>query len=126
VTSPQPTGCLDEAIKAASRRSAIAVTVRSVAVGRYEADVESAVYFCCLEALANAVKHGGSTRADIKIDGANGLSFSITDDGAGFDPSDVVAGAGLLNMTDRIGAVGGILTIDAQPGSGTTIRGHCP
>jgi signal transduction histidine kinase len=117
---------LEEAIKAAARRSTQHVTVRSVALGRYEAEVESAVYFCCLEALANASKHSGSTRVDIELDATNGLAFSITDDGCGFDPSRVLSRVGLVNMADRIGAIGGTLTIDAHVGTGTCVRGYCP
>ena len=31
---------------------------------RYAADVEAAVYFCCLEAVQNAAKHAGADQVD--------------------------------------------------------------
>ena len=34
-------------------------------VGRYPPELETAVYFCCLEALQNAAKHGGPRRSDL-------------------------------------------------------------
>ena len=54
------------------------------------------------------------------------VSFSVEDDGAGFDPATVARGAGLTNLADRVAAVGGTLAIDARPGRGTRIRGEIP
>jgi signal transduction histidine kinase len=54
------------------------------------------------------------------------LRFEITDDGAGFDPGVATASAGIQNMTDRIGALGGELRIDSTPGFGTKIAGTVP
>ena len=55
-----------------------------------------------------------------------GLVFEISDDGAGFDPAAVARGAGLTNMTDRLGAIGGTLRIESGPGRGTRIAGAIP
>jgi hypothetical protein len=54
------------------------------------------------------------------------VSFSVEDDGAGFDPGDVEPGAGLTNLTDRVAAVGGTLQIDGGPGRGARITGEIP
>jgi signal transduction histidine kinase len=55
------------------------------------------------------------------------LTFEISDDGDGYDverpPS---SGTGLTNMSDRIGALGGTLTVQSTPGVGTTVRGSVP
>jgi signal transduction histidine kinase len=55
------------------------------------------------------------------------LTFEISDDGDGYDveraPS---SGSGLTNMSDRIGALGGTLTVQSTPGVGTTVRGSVP
>ena len=53
---------LPEALRAAANRSALATDV-DAEVGRFPAEVEAAVYFCCLEALQNAGKHAGEDRA---------------------------------------------------------------
>jgi signal transduction histidine kinase len=59
-----------------------------------------------------------------EVDGS--VSFSVEDDGAGFDPSAVEYGAGLTNLADRVAAVGGTLEIEARPGGGTRVRGEIP
>jgi signal transduction histidine kinase len=38
----------------------------------------------------------------------------------------VALGSGLANMRDRVTAVGGSLSVHAQPGAGTTIQGRVP
>ena len=48
---------LVEALRAAANRSPLAVEVVAEGIGRYSAEIEAAVYFCCLEALQNAAKH---------------------------------------------------------------------
>jgi signal transduction histidine kinase len=97
-------------------------------VGRYPAEVESAVYYCCSEAIQNAVKHGG---AELQIrlalheeDGA--LHFEVADDGGGFDPSRPHPGSGLQNMSDRVGALDGRLSVISAPGEGTVVVGSIP
>jgi len=90
--------------------------------------IESAAYFCCLEALQNAAKHAGpGARAaiELRMDGGV-LSFSVHDDGAGFDPSVERAGYGLINLRDRLNALGGDASVTSSLGAGTTLTGHIP
>jgi signal transduction histidine kinase len=54
------------------------------------------------------------------------MRFEVADNGAGFDSTKAQTSAGLQNMTDRIGALGGNLTIDSQPGAGATLTGTIP
>ena len=119
---------LAEALRAAARRSPLAVAVDGDP-GRAPAEVEAAVYFCCLEALGNAAKHAPGSSVQIRLARAadgGGLSFEVADDGPGFDPTSVRAGHGLQNMADRLGAVGGTVAVDSGPGAGTTVRGRVP
>ncbi len=118
---------LEEALNAAALRAALPTTVESRHIGRYEPDVESAVYFCCVEALQNADKHAGRD-ASVAVRlwcQQETLHFEVTDTGAGFDDSES-GGRGLTNMRDRIGAVGGNTTISATAGHGTSISGAIP
>ncbi len=118
---------LGEALRAAARRCPLDVTVRDGAPGRLPEQVEAAVYFCCLEALANAGKHAAGATVTITLDAAPGeLRFEIVDTGPGFDPACVPAGAGLSNMADRIGALGGEVVWRSAPGAGTTVVGRAP
>jgi signal transduction histidine kinase len=116
------------ALAAVALRSAMPVGIRDEWIGRQSEAVETTVYFCCMECLQNAAKHAGpGASAAIRLREANGdISFSVEDDGAGFDPGVVDGGAGLANLADRLAAVGGTLRIDAAPGRGTRITGEIP
>jgi signal transduction histidine kinase len=119
---------LGEAINAAARTSPIPVEVRARGIERYSQDVEVAVYFCCLEAIQNVVKHGGpNPTATVRLwaDGSR-LSFVVDDPGPGFDPYEVRNGSGLVNMHDRIEAVGGTLHVVSGKGRGVSVRGSVP
>ena len=122
-------GGLPEALPAAAGRAALIATVETVNVGRYTAEIESTVYFCCLEALQNAGKHAGEdAEITVRVEETHRrLVFEVTDDGAGFEPDALGArGHGFVNMTDRLGTVGGRLVVTSSPGQGTTIRGEIP
>jgi signal transduction histidine kinase len=95
---------------------------------RFDPEVERAVYFCLKEALQNAHKHGcDGTRVQLVLDGDDfALHFAISDDGPGFDPAATSVGTGLDNMAERLGAVGGELTVSTSIGGGTTILGAVP
>jgi signal transduction histidine kinase len=101
--------------------------IDAVGVGRYEPEIESAVYYCCSEAIQNATKHGGrDVHVSVALAEADGwLTFRVVDDGPGFAVGEV-RGLGLQNMEDRLGALGGRLTIATAPGRGTSISGHVP
>lgn len=104
------------------------VAVHSKSVGRYPEEIEVAVYFCCLEALQNVIKHAGpdpSASIDLSEHGPL-LRFEIRDSGVGFNSGGPPQGAGLTNMRDRIEAVEGRLEVLSREGRGTTVRGFVP
>ena len=121
-------GGLTEALAAACRRASIPTAFKADGIGRYPPEIEAAVYFSCLEGLQNAAKYAG--------DGATGqvtvweepgaLWFEVRDDGVGFEPAATGSGAGFTNMADRIGAVGGRLSIESEPGNGAQVVGTIP
>ena len=118
---------LVEAVRGALTRSGIAGRVHAEGVGRYAAEMEAAVYFCCVEALQNTAKHAQAARVDVRLWGEDGVVlFEVSDDGASFDPSLTREGAGVTNMRDRVGAQGGNLRVDSQPGAGTRVTGAVP
>jgi signal transduction histidine kinase len=113
------------ALQAQAGGSSVAVTIEPDGVGRYTPEVEAAVYFCALEALQNVSKYAGASSATVRLAASNGdLRFEVTDDGAGFDAATTPPGSGLTNMRDRLDALGGTLTVESTPGSGTTVRGR--
>jgi signal transduction histidine kinase len=119
---------LPEALRTAATRSPLPVDVDAELPSRYPADAEAAAYFCCLEAMQNAGKYAGADAAVTIQVLANegGLTFSVSDDGPGFDTTTTPQGHGFTNMLDRLGAIGGTLTVTSALGQGTTVRGEVP
>ena len=118
---------LAAALESQARKGSVPTEVRSEGIGRYPPDVESAVYFCALEALNNVAKYAGATRAEVRLAQADGeLTFEVSDDGDGFDPAQTGYGTGLQAMADRLDAIGGTLKVHSQPGKGAQVTGRVP
>lgn len=115
------------AIEAKARRAPFEVSVSGDGVGRFPKEIETAVYYCCLEALQNAAKYARASRATVSLRCIGGdISFSVADDGEGFDPQTAKRGVGLRSMTERLEALGGTLEVRSVPGGGTTVAGRVP
>ena len=54
------------------------------------------------------------------------LAFEVSDDGVGFDTTQISYGTGLQGMADRIEALGGTLEVRSAALTGTTIAGRVP
>ena len=96
---------------------------------RFPADVEAAVYFCCLEAVSNAHKHAPGAAVAVRLTKvAERLCFTVRDDGPGYDlgAEPGSPGRGLRNVQARMSAVGGRLEISSRLGAGTTVEGSIP
>jgi signal transduction histidine kinase len=120
---------LAEALRSAARHSPVPVDVEVGAMGRFDPQLEAAVYFCCAEALQNALKHAGSDpeiRIRLWLDADRALRFEVADQGPGFVTGPVPAGSGLMGMRDRIEGAGGTLSIESVPGMGTVVWGRIP
>jgi len=119
---------LVEALRSAALQGPLPIVVHAAGIGRYPRELETAVYFTCLEALQNAAKHAsGATAAVVDVaEEAGELRFEVRDDGAGYDPATAGEGMGLTSMRDRLAAVGGRLTIVSSPGHGTRVRAVIP
>jgi signal transduction histidine kinase len=119
---------LRSALAAAARRSAIPVTLQTCGMSSLPATIESAAYFCCVEALQNASKHAGDdATAAVRVTVGDGcLRFEVTDDGIGFEVGRISDGYGLSSMRDRVLALGGEVRISSEQGRGTTVAGRIP
>ncbi len=116
------------ALTEVARRSPMPTSVLDGWSARQPEAVESTVYFCCLECLQNAAKHGGpGVSATVRLSERHGrVGFVVEDDGPGFDHAAVSGGSGLTNLYDRLTAIGGTLEIDSAPGRGTRVSGDIP
>jgi signal transduction histidine kinase len=107
---------------------AVPVTTGGMAAGRrFPAPLESAVWFCCLEAVNNTRKYapGAQIRLTLRCAGQR-LEFGVHDDGPGWDMAAGSAGRGLGNVTARVRAVGGVVSVWSEPGAGARIDGWVP
>ncbi len=117
------------AIGARAKRLPLEVTVEAddpMASQRFDRRVEGAAYFVASEALANVVKHAAATAVTVHlaVDGER-LTIRIEDNGRGLDLG-ADRGSGLTNMADRAAALGGRLTVEANPAGGTTVVAELP
>jgi signal transduction histidine kinase len=120
---------LPDALGAVVAGAGVPVELRVRGVARYAPEVESAVYYCVLEALQNVLKHArGARRVAVELDGrvAGRLRLRVEDDGPGFADGGRAGGAGIANMRDRLAALGGAVAMSSAPGAGTRVQGWVP
>lgn len=99
--------------------------------GELPPELKTALFRVAQEALTNAVKHARAAHIELCLAfEARGVRLRIHDDGQGFDERAVALhpeqGIGLRNMRERLAALGGRLSIRAQPGAGTEIEAFLP
>lgn len=119
---------LAAALSDAARHSANPVIKDLQDVGRCDPAVESAIYFCCTEALQNVAKHAGEA-ATVSLGlrcTDDAITFVVEDNGGGIEGARATNGHGMKNMKERILAVGGQLEITNAQGSGAKISGTVP
>ncbi len=117
-------GGLASAVEALAERTPIPVSV-DVPEGRWPAGIEVAAYFVVAEAITNAVRHAGASRAEVSASVVDGrLRIAVSDDGVG--GADPRAGTGLGGLADRLAALGGTLEVVSPVGGGTVIVGLLP
>jgi signal transduction histidine kinase len=91
---------------------------------------EMELYRIVQEALNNAVRHARAESVAVDVDATDGMvTITVRDDGAGFDPAARAIRErrlGLTSMRERAESLGGTLTIETAPRSGTTVRVEVP
>lgn len=91
------------------------------------ASAETALLRISQEAMHNINKHAQAKKVNITFSFMEDMFvMDIADDGLGFDPSKTSTGFGLKTMRGRIEELGGILTIESEPGGGTAIAVSLP
>jgi signal transduction histidine kinase len=91
------------------------------------APVEHALLRITQEACTNAVRHGNARRLVVSMIRRDGqVELAVRDNGIGFDPNISYAGSGLRHIRDRVGEVGGTVSIDSSPGAGAAVTVRVP
>jgi PAS domain S-box-containing protein len=96
------------------------------------APLKTMIYRIVQEALNNVVKHAQATRARVQLGCTDdAIELSVSDDGIGFDPEQLVLragphGIGLSSMRERAEGEGGLFRCLSTPRGGTTISVSWP
>jgi PAS domain S-box-containing protein len=98
---------------------------------RLTAELELALYRIVQEALTNVMKHAEASRVSLILNrrGRDVVAI-IEDNGRGFEPEaqkqSPIRGLGLLGMRERAAQLRGQVTVESQPGHGTTVFVRLP
>lgn len=91
-------------------------------------DAESAFFRICQEALNNVIRHAQATHVIVTFSfDRRGLNLKVTDNGQGHTAQlSQPSGLGLLGIQERIGLLGGTLSLQTAKGEGTTLSAWAP
>jgi two-component system sensor histidine kinase DegS len=118
---------LHNQVRAFEATSGVACAISTGLDGRLAPDLETVLYRVTQESLNNVGKHAAASRVSVLLVAENGtVRLRINDDGVGFDlftASRLLSEGhfGLAGMRERVEMVGGSLSIDTNPGAGTTV-----
>ncbi len=116
---------LEGAIAAVAARAGVPTEAELGELGRLPAAVEAAAYFIVAEALTNAAKHSGATRATVRLSRQGGrLLVEVTDDGIG--GVDEGRGTGVVGIRRRAAALDGTVLVQSPAGGPTAITVELP
>jgi signal transduction histidine kinase len=117
-----------------AQRSGLMVELDApAALGPLSKDAELALFRALQEALANVARHAEASAVRIRMQEARGaLELTVQDDGRGL-PSGITPATierpghmGIAGMRERIGALGGTVTVEARPAAGVLLRVRLP
>lgn len=84
--------------------------------------VSEALYRVAQEALNNVIRHARATRANVDLQIIpEQVTLRVSDNGVGYDTSQLRRGMGTANMQERLLSVNGRLAMESWVGRGTTV-----
>ena len=100
---------------------------------RLPEEIELVLFRITQEALRNMWRHSQASKAEIMVKFDKGkIKVNVTDDGQGFHIPDKIEDLarhgklGLAGMYERAQLIGGMLTVQSNPGSGTSVSIEMP
>ncbi|MET9677366.1 sensor domain-containing protein [Streptomyces sp. NPDC006482] len=116
---------LSAALSSVSARCTVPVKVSVDLAERPAEAIEGIAYFTVSELLQNVSKHARARSASVEVwRSEDRLMLQVHDDGAGGARLD--GGTGLAGLTERLGAVDGLLVVDSPEGGPTTVTAELP
>ena len=114
---------LGQLAQVAMGRTDISVNVNVPVLLNLPSEVQEVFYRVAQEALNNVVRHAKAGKADIRLSEENNqLILTISDNGRGFDPTQITyKSLGLAIMKERAASIDAILEIDSQIDQGTKV-----
>ena len=91
--------------------------------------VATAAYRITQEALTNVARHAAASRTEVVLEAENGiLTLAATDNGTGFNPSELseTEALGVAGMRERAALVNGILEVQSNREKGTRVFFRVP
>jgi signal transduction histidine kinase len=103
------------------------MTVDCAGVSRHAPEIESVVYFCCLDAIRGAAERAGPDSAiTVRVTETDDvLRFAVVHTGRQL-PVRATNGWGADAIRERVHAVDGAVEIGPYAGGGTTVTGEIP
>lgn len=96
---------------------------------RLPADLRRQIYLVLKEAVNNAARHSGCSRATVRLEriaSPPSLLLVVEDDGVGFELDGDITGVGLGSLVTRARAMGGTLDLASGEGRGTRVSLSVP
>ena len=122
-------GALEHRLAAVERRAGINARLHSGQEIDLPQNVEEELFYIIMEALNNTLKHANASEVVLwlKVE-EESLILTVEDNGRGFDSelSKSQGGMGLSSMIERAEKIGGSLSIQSEPGAGTTVTVSVP
>jgi signal transduction histidine kinase len=122
-------GSLQKHLAMRRRRDGLAARLSVRGEERGGAAVKEALFRTAQEALNNVLRHSGVKEAAVELDfGEREVRLRVRDAGKGFLPAAAAGGEsfGLVNMRERVEALGGSFRLDSAPGAGTRVEARVP
>lgn len=111
-----------------SRQHGLALEARVDETVHIPHAVEEAFWHVAVEALSNVARHSQATSARIELEATpESVRMIVSDNGQGFATGATGhEGVGMQSMRERLAAVGGTISIESGPTTGTRVIAQCP
>jgi two-component system NarL family sensor kinase len=88
--------------------------------------VEIAAFRIAEEAMTNVLRHARASRCEVRLEVADALVVSVSDDGVGLPGQARPDGVGLTSMRQRAAELGGCCTVEPALPSGVIVSARFP